>query len=191
MKKDVLPKQVPRADGAYHFPRRSCLDQHTPAEKAIYDAHQAVEKVGAHRLLTEAVVLLSEAQGKVADYLELEDKNHLQEPDPIVRVDQLLNLVGRVVNYKTDRIGKCSVATVMYRPNEEGSHVYELEYSISLHCGPFITPSDTKVFTKTSRLPLTRKDALQFVAGALSAPNSPYCYNEQTGKWDLQMIVAG
>ena len=59
-----LPKQV---DG---IPRRARIDLQTPAEKAIRDAVIAVEAVGAHPLLTDAVVLLSRAQERVADYLE-------------------------------------------------------------------------------------------------------------------------
>lgn len=53
------------------FPRRAKMDEWTPAERAIYDAMQAVEKVGAHPLLTDAVILLSQARDKVADYVEL------------------------------------------------------------------------------------------------------------------------
>jgi len=53
------------------MPRRSCVDLFTPAETAIYEAMVAVEKVGAHPLLTDAVVLLGQARGKVADYVEL------------------------------------------------------------------------------------------------------------------------
>lgn len=50
--------------------RRNNLDVMAPAEKAIYDAMQEVEKVGAHYLLTEAVNLLSQAREKVADYVD-------------------------------------------------------------------------------------------------------------------------
>lgn len=52
------------------FPRRSRLDLCTPAEKAIYDAMQEVEKIGADVRLTEAVILLSQAKNKVADYID-------------------------------------------------------------------------------------------------------------------------
>lgn len=38
------------------IPRRSRLDLHTPAEKAIRDAIEAVERAGAHPLLTDAVI---------------------------------------------------------------------------------------------------------------------------------------
>jgi hypothetical protein len=52
------------------FPRRSCIDLLTPAEKAIYDAVQEVEKVGASVGLTDAVILLGKARDLVADYIE-------------------------------------------------------------------------------------------------------------------------
>jgi len=52
------------------IPRRIRIDRLTPAERAIYDALIAVEAVGAHPLLTEAVVLLQEARSKVADYVD-------------------------------------------------------------------------------------------------------------------------
>lgn len=53
------------------IPRRNCADLWTEAEKAIHDALAAVERAGAHPLLTYAVVLLGEAREKVADFVEL------------------------------------------------------------------------------------------------------------------------
>ena len=53
--------------------RRCRTDLYTPAEKAISDAVAAVEAAGAHPLLTDAVVLLTDAQNKVADFVELDD----------------------------------------------------------------------------------------------------------------------
>jgi hypothetical protein len=44
----------------------------TPAEHAIYNALQEVEKMGADVLLTEAVTLLNNAQNKVAEYIEIQ-----------------------------------------------------------------------------------------------------------------------
>ena len=52
------------------FPRRSCIYLLTPAEKAVYDAVQEVEKAGADVLLTEAVILLQQAREKLADYFD-------------------------------------------------------------------------------------------------------------------------
>jgi hypothetical protein len=52
--------------------RRNRIDQFTPAEKAIYDAMQIVEAAGCHPDLTDAVVLLSQALEKVADYVDRE-----------------------------------------------------------------------------------------------------------------------
>lgn len=52
-------------------PRRSRIDLMTPAELSIREAVQKVEEVGAHQLLTEAVVLLEQAKNKVADFVDL------------------------------------------------------------------------------------------------------------------------
>lgn len=52
------------------FPRRSCIYLFTPAEKAVYDAIQTVENVGADIRLTEAIVLLSQVREKLADYFD-------------------------------------------------------------------------------------------------------------------------
>lgn len=61
------PLPSKRPDG---IPRRSDVSLLTPAETVIRDAIIAVEAVGADPLLTDAVVLLGQAQGKVADWLE-------------------------------------------------------------------------------------------------------------------------
>lgn len=55
------------------FPRRNRIDLLTPAEKAIWDARMAVERGGAHPLLTDAVNLLGAAQEKVADFVERDE----------------------------------------------------------------------------------------------------------------------
>ena len=52
------------------FPRRSCIYLLTPAEKAVYDAMQEVEKVGADVRLTDAIILLSQTREKLADYFD-------------------------------------------------------------------------------------------------------------------------
>ncbi len=52
------------------FPRRNRIDLLSPAEKAIYDAQQAVERAGADPRLTKATILLSEAGEAVADYID-------------------------------------------------------------------------------------------------------------------------
>lgn len=53
-----------------NFPRRSCLDLFCPAEKAIFDAVQAVEQTPAHPRLTEAVILLQKAKDQVSDFVD-------------------------------------------------------------------------------------------------------------------------
>jgi hypothetical protein len=60
-------KQLVRTDD---FPRRHRSDLWTAAERAIHDALRVVEGLGAHPLLTEASNLLSQAQNKVADFIE-------------------------------------------------------------------------------------------------------------------------
>lgn len=52
-------------------PRRNMQPEWTPAELAISNAVAAVEKAGCHPFLTDAVVLLAQAQSKVADFVEL------------------------------------------------------------------------------------------------------------------------
>ena len=51
-------------------PRRIRMDLWTRAERAIYDAIQAVEEAGADQRLTDAVILLGRAKDRVADYVD-------------------------------------------------------------------------------------------------------------------------
>lgn len=50
--------------------RRVDLSLNEPAEIAIYNAMQEVEKVGANVKLTEAILLLSKAKDLVGDYID-------------------------------------------------------------------------------------------------------------------------
>lgn len=52
------------------IPRRSRVDQFTPAERAIWDATGVVEEAGAHPRLTDAVILLTRAREAVADFVD-------------------------------------------------------------------------------------------------------------------------
>lgn len=52
------------------IPRRARIDLMTQAELAIRDVSFIVEHIGCHPLLTEAVILLSQAREKVADYVD-------------------------------------------------------------------------------------------------------------------------
>lgn len=52
------------------IPRRNRLDLNTPAEKAIYEAIQEVEKVGADTKLTEVIVMLGKARNLLSDYVD-------------------------------------------------------------------------------------------------------------------------
>jgi hypothetical protein len=55
---------------ANDFPRRNRLDLNEPAELAIHNAIQEVEKLPADERLTRAVTLLSEAKDMVADFID-------------------------------------------------------------------------------------------------------------------------
>lgn len=57
-------------------PRRSRKDLNVPAELAIYNAMQEVEKVGADERLTNAVIKLQQARNLVADFID-----GIQSPD--------------------------------------------------------------------------------------------------------------
>jgi hypothetical protein len=52
------------------FPRSHRVDRWTPGERAINEALQVVESLGSDVLLTDAVVLLGDAQKKVAEYID-------------------------------------------------------------------------------------------------------------------------
>lgn len=52
------------------FPRRNNLTYLTPAETAIWNAIQEIEKLGADVRLTEAIVKLQEAREWVADFVD-------------------------------------------------------------------------------------------------------------------------
>lgn len=52
------------------IPRRNRMDLWTPAEKAIQNAVDEVEKMAADVRLTDAVILLSKAREKVADFVD-------------------------------------------------------------------------------------------------------------------------
>lgn len=51
-------------------PRRNRLDLNTPAELAIYNAIQEVEKIVADKRLTNAVIALQEAKNLVGDFID-------------------------------------------------------------------------------------------------------------------------
>lgn len=52
------------------FPRRSRLDLCKPAELAIYNAMQEVEKMPPDVRLTNAIIKLQEAKELVADFID-------------------------------------------------------------------------------------------------------------------------
>lgn len=59
------------------IPRRNRIDQMSQAERMIYDAVGAVEMMGAHPRLSDAVVKLGEARAAVADFVD----EQLEQPE--------------------------------------------------------------------------------------------------------------
>ena len=79
------------------IPRRIRIDLFTPAEKAIYDAVQAVEAAGCDVRLTNAVVLLSDARAWVADFVDgVPPEDHYPRPAPANPGDDAGDLVHAV-----------------------------------------------------------------------------------------------
>lgn len=62
-----MPRERLRPDGV---PTRIDMRHWSEAERAIYDAMQAVERAGASPALTDAVTLLGKARDRVADHEE-------------------------------------------------------------------------------------------------------------------------
>ena len=54
----------------YDFPRKARIDFLTPAETAIHEAIQKIEIMDADTRLTDAILLLIQAQDKVAEYVD-------------------------------------------------------------------------------------------------------------------------
>lgn len=54
--------------------RRFRLDLHTPAELAIYNAVQEVEKLGADVRLTDIVVMLGKTKDLLSDYVDSKEQ---------------------------------------------------------------------------------------------------------------------
>ena len=61
---------APESSPEWEIPRRIRVDRMEPAELAIRQALLAVEAMPAHPDLTEAVILLSQAQNHVADFID-------------------------------------------------------------------------------------------------------------------------
>lgn len=53
------------------IPRYVRIDLMTLEELAIYNVIGEIEKLGAHPLLTDVVILLGEARSKLADWVDL------------------------------------------------------------------------------------------------------------------------
>ena len=59
------------------FPRRNRVDLMVKAERMIFDAVGEVETMGCDTKLTDAVVLLSKARGKIADYVDEQNPSEM------------------------------------------------------------------------------------------------------------------
>lgn len=62
-----MPRPHKRADG---IPTRADMTYWSDAERAIWNAMQAVEAAGASPMLTQAIILLGQARDCVADHVE-------------------------------------------------------------------------------------------------------------------------
>lgn len=85
------------------IPRRSKVLEWTPAEKAINDAVQAVETMPADVRLTEAVCLLSQAQNKVADFVDGVNSNGTNDND-VTRTGKLLEIYKLLAQVQGEQI---------------------------------------------------------------------------------------
>lgn len=91
-----------------NFPRRARIDLMTPEELALFNMIGEVEKLGAHPLLTDVVVLLGDARSKLADWVDLQsDPSPANENQSMDCRTALLTLLDQV-DYTA---GNC-------RPNE-------------------------------------------------------------------------
>jgi ABC-type taurine transport system ATPase subunit len=67
--------------------QRNNMQVWTPAELAIHNAMQQVEKMDAHVLLTDAVVLLNQAKEKVADFIDATPEQNPTASNSVSAVD--------------------------------------------------------------------------------------------------------
>ena len=81
------------------IPRRSKLWKYTAEEAAIRSAILLVEEMGAHPLLTEAVILLGQAKDKVSDFVDLKSNSSQNE-------DATCPDCGSQAEWKDDEDGK-------------------------------------------------------------------------------------
>lgn len=92
------------------IPRRIRLDKLTPAEKAIFDAVDVVEGMGAHPLLTEIIAICDFIDAATTRKTEFKDRKEgesdLREmlvtrfPGSEKTVDVALSVVGNKIKYK-------------------------------------------------------------------------------------------
>lgn len=66
----VATNGITRGEPMNEVPRRNDMQRWSEAERAIYDAMQAVEAAGADLRLTDAVTLLGAARDSVADFID-------------------------------------------------------------------------------------------------------------------------
>jgi hypothetical protein len=72
-----------------NFHRRNRMDQWLPAELAIYNAIQEVEKMPADVRLTDAVILLGKAKDCVSNYIESEEETEQQPEGKVLRIGKI------------------------------------------------------------------------------------------------------
>jgi len=92
-------------------PRRVRLDLYVPAEKAIYDAMQEVEKMQGDIRLTHAVIHLDIAKNHVADFVDnvpFKEKLKNSEEELYNKIndlqDKLIDSLKQIIALKTQLI---------------------------------------------------------------------------------------
>ena len=70
MSSNSIPMMVSRGTGSFTWPRRNCIDQLIPAEKALRDAIMAIDSLPGDVRLTDIVIRLTEEQNRLADWVE-------------------------------------------------------------------------------------------------------------------------
>jgi hypothetical protein len=77
------------------------MDLWTPAEMAIHNAIQEVEKMPADVRLTNAVILLSQVQRIIADFIDKVPQLPKEEPIGVEEAGEIMRLNARIAAYQS------------------------------------------------------------------------------------------
>lgn len=123
------------------IPRRNSIDHMTPAELAIRNAMEVVDRAGIHPLLTDAVRLLMQAKDKVGDWVDRDKGVTVNPPAAIQRlgpgekIDHPAHYGGADDPYEAIKVieawglGFCLGNTVKYiaREGKKGAPIEDLK----------------------------------------------------------------